>query len=89
MEKEDSLARKAGSGRKSENMTSKRVRALKRYMKNHLGASQRKAALKFGVSLAYVNKIVCTKTRHVTSGGNGFPVLQISERKNRKKDTVA
>ena len=45
--------------------------------------------MKFGVSLAYVNKIVRTETRHVISGGNGFPVLQISKRKNRRKDAVA
>ena len=63
MDKGESLARKAGSGRKAEKMTSRKVRVMKRYMKENLGASQRKAALKFGVSLAYVNKIVRTKTK--------------------------
>ena len=63
MDKGELLTRKSGSGRKADKMTPSKVLALKRYLMEHLGASQRKAALKFGVSLAYVNKIVRAKTK--------------------------
>ena len=43
-------------------MTPKEVRDLEGYLKEHIGASQRKAARKFGVSLSYINKILRTKT---------------------------
>ena len=44
-------------------MTPKNVLNLQRYMKEHIGASQRKAARKFGVSLSYINKVLSTKTK--------------------------
>ena len=65
MDKGELLTMKSGSGRKANKMTPSKVLALKRYLMEHLGASQRKAALKFGVSLAYVNKIV--RARGVSS----------------------
>ena len=85
MDKGDSLARKVGSGRKAEKMTSKRVSTLERYMKDNLGASQRKAALKFGVSIAYVNKIVRTKTRLSYQRRKRVPGATDQQKKKQKE----
>ena len=62
LDKGEPLRRKFGSGRKATKMTSKEITNLKRYMKEHIGASQRKAARKFGVSLGYINKLLKSKT---------------------------
>ena len=63
LDKGESLTREAGSGRKAKKMTPEDISKLKRYMKESIGASQRKAARKFGVSLSYINKILSTKTK--------------------------
>ena len=58
MYKGESLRRKPGSGRKAKKMSPDKVRALERCIKKNLGASQRKTALKFGVSLTNINKAI-------------------------------
>ena len=86
MDKGDSLARKAGSGRKTSKMTSRKVKALKRYMKENLGTSQRKTALKFGVSIAYVNKLVRTKTRLSYKHQKRVPCATEKHKKKQNKE---
>ena len=87
MDKGESLARKSGGGPKAKKITSGREMALQRYLKENLGASQRKAALKFGISLAYVNKIVRNKTKLRYKRRKRVPAA--TDEQKKKKGAVA
>ena len=56
-EKGEAMFRKTGSGRKALKMPQGKIRKLKAFMNERIGATQNLASKKFGVSQQYIGKI--------------------------------